>query len=91
MQTLKLNDNFSIGAETENKKFRLIIFNNGEEFVCHKTTSGQLTKFFNSDANQLFKGRLQLLKNNDTILVKVKGNIEGMISREELNRLIGTE
>ncbi|MGN6178296.1 MAG: hypothetical protein ACTHNW_03895 [Mucilaginibacter sp.] len=88
---LKINNDLSLAVEAENKKLRLIIFSNGEELVCHKTTTGQLTNFFNSDADQLFKGRLQLLKNNDTILVKVKGNIEGMIRGEELNKMIGVE
>lgn len=88
---LKINNDLSLAVEAENKKLRLIIFSNGEELVCHKTTTGQLMNFFNSDADQLFKGRLQLLKNNDTILVKVKGNIEGMIRGEELNKMIGVE
>jgi hypothetical protein len=88
MQTLKINDLFSIGVESENKKLRLIIFSNGDEYICHKTTSGELTRFFNSDTEQLFRGRLQLLKNNDNILVKIKDNIEGAVSSKDLNNLI---
>jgi len=88
MQTLKLNDLFSIGAKAENKKLRLIVFSNGEEYVCHKTTPGELTRFFNSETEQLFKGRLQLLKNNDNILVKIKGNVEGAVSSKDLSKLI---
>ena len=88
MQTLKLNDLFSMGAEAENKKLRLIIFSNGKEYVCHKTTSRELTSFFDGEKEQLFKGRLQLLKNNDNILVKIKGNIEGVVSTKDLSKLI---
>jgi len=88
MQRLKLNGHFSLGVEAENKKLRLVVFNNGEEYVCHKTTTGEFTKFIKGDTEQLFKGRLQLLKNNDNILVKIKGNVEGVVNGEELGRLI---
>lgn len=91
MNTLKLNDHLSIGVESENMKLRIIVFNNGEEFVCHKTTPGELAKFLSGDTNQLFKGRLQLLKNNGNILVKVKGNTEGVLEDKGLEVLISAK
>lgn len=91
MRKLELNDELSFGIESENKKLRLIVFNNGKEYVCHKSTAGELTRFLNNDEEQLFKGRLQLLKNNDNILVKVKGNIEGALNKNQLAALLLSE
>jgi hypothetical protein len=89
MQIIQLNNNFSLSAEAENKKLRLIILNKGEEYVCHKTTAGELLEFLAGGDNQLFKGRLQLLKNNNSILIKVKGKIEGAVNEEELKKIMG--
>jgi hypothetical protein len=47
-----------------------------------------LKRFIRTDAGHLFKGRLQLDKKNDHIVINVKGSTAGIISLTDFERLI---
>jgi len=61
------------------KKARLVVYNNGVENVCRKSTLKDLAVFMQSGENHLFKGRLQLHKVNSSINILVKGSKVGEI------------
>jgi len=81
---IKLNDDFLLGVENNEKKVRLIVYKGGVENVCRKGNSNKLKQFILSDQNTAFKGRLQLHKSMDGIVVEVKGRIAGIIKADEL-------
>jgi hypothetical protein len=64
-------DNYTFSIEpVTNRRYRLIIYKNGEEHVCRKES--------------LYKLKLQLLKHGDEIAVEVKGELIGNISKATL-------
>ena len=79
MKTLKLNDSYTLALENQEKKVRLVVYNNGVENVCRKSTIKNLTTFIQSGENHLFKGRLQLNKIPGGIGVVVKDSLVGEI------------
>jgi hypothetical protein len=82
MDILTLNNQQQLGIEPLDKRVRLIVYNNGVENVCRKEHIKNLERFIQSGDNHLFKGRLQLHKNDDAIAIKVKGHIVGSVSNE---------
>lgn len=90
MKILKLNDGYALGVENEDKKLRLIVYNNGVENVCHKSTFKNLSQFIQSSDNHLFKGRLQLYKDEVGVNIMVKGSIVGEISLPEFKNYLQT-
>jgi len=85
---LKLKNGYSFAIENEPGKVRLVVYNNGVENVCHKSTLKNLRQFIQSGDNHLFKGRLQLYKDEVGISVMVKGNIVGEISMEDFTNYL---
>jgi len=81
---IKLNDDFLLGVENNEKKVRLIVYKGGVENVCRKENFNKLKQFILSDQNTAFKGRLQLHKSMDGIVVEVKGRVAGIIKADEL-------
>ena len=79
MENLKLSDGHSLGIENGGKRVRLIVYNGGVENVCRKESLKKLEDFAQSGDNHLFKGRLQLFKDEVGINVDVKGKIVGRI------------
>ncbi|MDB5137039.1 MAG: hypothetical protein JWP37_3642 [Mucilaginibacter sp.] len=72
MATLKLDNDFTLGAEIDNKRIRLIVYRgNNVEWVCCKTNLNEISRFLKGTEPTLLKGRLQLLKDQDTIVIKV--------------------
>ncbi|RKR80297.1 hypothetical protein BDD43_0393 [Mucilaginibacter gracilis] len=86
---LKLNHNYSLGFEPHlTNGVRLIVFNGDDEWVCRKETLQNLTKFIAGPEAHVFKGRLQLYKNDDSIAVEVKGQHIGTIALAQLKGLL---
>jgi len=85
---LKLNDNCYLTTEPHNRGFRLIVTNNGIEVACRKETKRNLSEFLAQNDASIFKGRLQLVKLNNTIVIKIKGINIGIITNEQLNQLL---
>ncbi|MBW4891304.1 hypothetical protein KXQ82_16370 [Mucilaginibacter sp. HMF5004] len=75
---LSLNNTFAIEPYTK-LCVRLIVFKNGEEYVCRKESIYKLKQFLALDEGRAFKGRLQLVKRGDIIAVEVKGEVLGMV------------
>lgn len=90
MNAIKLNDQLSFSVEQEEKRLRLIVSNDQEELVCHKSNRNEIERFFRTENNHLFKGRLQLGKNGNHISIIVKDKIAGVINLVEFERLVNT-
>ncbi len=93
MAELLLDDDITLETEMEDGKLRLIIVKGNEEWVCHKTTLKEINQFLAGEEHSLFKGRLQLIKDQDNILIKVKDEIVGVVDskcfifvREDTNK-----
>jgi hypothetical protein len=83
MTMFKLDDELSFAIERCEKRARLIVYKNGVENVCRKETFGNLKRFVESNRGHIFKGRLQLNKNGESVGVEVKGKLIGIIKAEE--------
>jgi hypothetical protein len=91
MQKVPFTEPLSLGLERHDKRLRLIVFNGTEEWVCHKVSVKHAKTFLEQETAHLFKGRLQLYKKEDAIVVSVKGSNIGLISSSDFSRLISTE
>lgn len=80
MNPVKLNDAYFFTIESDGKKVRLIVTDGTNELVCRKETMNRLIRFCTEESSRIFKGRLQLLKQDGIISVEVKGNIIGTIT-----------
>ncbi|BAU56037.1 hypothetical protein [Mucilaginibacter gotjawali] len=81
---IKLNDPYFLDIENNGKNLRLVVYANGVEKVCRKTTHKSLSALIQSCENHLFKGRLQLFRNPEEISVVVKGEVVGEITADTL-------
>lgn len=88
---IKLDDRYDLAIEISGKNTRLVMYDNGVEKVCRKTTLKSLFEFIQSGENHLFKGRLQLFKNPDAIAIEVKGRVVGEITAETLLNYLETD
>ena len=84
MKIIKFNDGLSFWIEHTEKQARLVIYKDGVENVCRKSTIRKLRQFIQSDEQQLFKGRLQLVRDiSGMIAVEVKGKVAGVVPAED--------
>ncbi|MDB5088678.1 MAG: hypothetical protein JWR09_2672 [Mucilaginibacter sp.] len=83
MNILKLDNEHAFSIENLDKQVRLVVYNNGVENVCRKSTLKNIGRFIQSGDNHLFKGRLQLNKMTDGIGVVVKDSLVGKITMED--------
>lgn len=91
MPALPLTKNYTFGIEpVTNRRFRLIVFKNGEELVCRKENLKQLEDFLNNDEARAFKGRLQLYKHQNDIAVEVKGETVGTLHKADFEAYLKT-
>lgn len=88
METYELTPSFSIRIETANQRLRLIVLKDDCEFVCRKESVKNLTGFLLGATGSLFKGRLQLHKSADEILVEAKKEVIGKINTKDFQRLL---
>lgn len=85
---IKLNSSYSLSSEPHLKGVRLIVLDNGNEWVCRKESFKKLNSFLSLDGGRIFKGRLQLYKHQNAIAVEVKGNNMGEICVTQLKKLL---
>ena len=91
MTTIPLSPNYSLGIEQYQKlRVRLIIFKNSEVYVCRKESIYKVKQFLALDEGRAFKGRLQLVKDGDGIVVEVKGEVVGVVKPGDLEKLLDT-
>ncbi len=88
MAELMLDDDITLETEIEDGKLRLFITKDNVEWVCHKTTLKEINRFLAGEERSLFKGRLQLIKDQDNILIKVKNEIVGVIDNKVFYKFI---
>jgi hypothetical protein len=91
MDNLRLDGQLSLGIETYASGLRLMVFDHDEIWVCHKVRVKILKDFIKTDTGHLFKGRLQLDKSGDDILVSVKSNKAGIIRAADLEELMNAQ
>ncbi|MGN6640317.1 MAG: hypothetical protein ACTHJ8_15515 [Mucilaginibacter sp.] len=72
MSNLKLDDQLSLGIESYMGGLRLMVFDQDEVWVCHKVRVKVLKDFLKMEKGHLFKGRLQLDKSGDDVLIHKK-------------------
>lgn len=82
MESIFLDNNFKFSFEKLPHAIRLIVLKNNEEWVCRKEKLNRLLSFAEVDKEDLFKGRLQLFKNDHRINIQVKNELIGTISNE---------
>lgn len=90
MQPIILNEQLTLLFEPNHKKVRLVVLQADEELVCRKETIKKLQQFLSVKQAHIFKGRLQLSKNEDVIEVLVKQNSAGIISSNTFKKVLET-
>ena len=88
MASINLSEGLILAAETDDKRIRLIVYKNDAELVCRKTSLKEIDQFLVGVEPSLFKGRLQLLKDHDRVLIKMKADIVGITSQDMLRSLL---
>ncbi|TSD65992.1 hypothetical protein FFF34_000915 [Inquilinus sp. KBS0705] len=87
---INLPENKQLHFERDNKKIRLVLTNGDHELACRKETASKMLSFLTSANEVLFKGRLQLRKNDDdTLTVALKGAVAGTISIAAFKKELG--
>lgn len=79
---------FTFNIFPHQKKLRLVVFNNDEEYVCRIESRQKLNQFLEENDARLFKGRLQLIKNQKELFVQVKGKIVVELSIDVFKELL---
>ncbi|MEA5404707.1 hypothetical protein VB776_17365 [Arcicella sp. DC2W] len=82
---------FTFNIFPHQEKLRLVVFNNDEEYVCRIESKKTLYQFLEENNARLFKGRLQLIKNQKELFVQVKGEIVGELSIDVFKELLTTQ
>lgn len=73
MTTLPIAPNYSLTIEPYEKlRLRLIVFKDGEIYVCRKESIYKLKQFLAIDEGRAFKGRLQLVKHGDVVAIEIR-------------------
>jgi hypothetical protein len=85
---LELNGELSFAIERHKKHLRLIVYKQGQEYVCRKERSSAIERFLTTDELRIFKGRLQLWKKQNDIFVEVKGETVGVLHLQDFKKLL---
>jgi hypothetical protein len=88
MNTLKLKDDFIMRIVPYNNKVKLIIIRNNEEYVCRMEMLHKLKEFTELKEARIFRGRLQLFKEEGLINVIAKGEVAGIIDEDSFTRCL---
>ena len=88
MLLLKINNKLDLGVEHLEKKLRIVILYKKEELACRQETLKNLHYFIQSEKAHIFKGRLQLFKQTDVIVIEIKGKRLGTISAKNFVKCI---
>jgi hypothetical protein len=83
-----LDHMIEFSLESDNKRVRLVIYKNAEEWVCRKENISRIKEFLLQHEARLFKGRLQLSKVGEKIYVEVKGEVVGIIQHDDFAKMI---
>ncbi len=83
--------NTRLVIEPSDKKLRLIIINNNQEIACRKEFRNKIIDFLEKENEWLFKGRLQLRKNNNLVEVYFKKALVDCISIPLFTKMLEVE
>ena len=86
MILIALGNNQSLGIEKYGNRVRLILVQHAKEMACRKESIKTIQNFLASEDSNLFKGRIQLKKCTNNILVFFKNQQWGEISVELLRQ-----
>jgi hypothetical protein len=79
MKSMILHNGYELMFEADKNMVRLVITENGREYVCRKESFKNLETFLQTAKSNIFKGRLQLYKDPENVHVQVKGEMVGKI------------
>lgn len=88
MSSIALSPAYTLSLEPYEGGIRLVVYRNGAECVCRKERPGKLRKFLKMHEARAFRGRLQLFKQEEHIVVTVKGRAVGNTTSNVLNVLL---
>jgi hypothetical protein len=77
-----LQQGISFHIETHENRLRLVLQKDGEEWICRKESFRSLYAFLKTEDNRLFKGRLQLVKQQQQVQIIVKGTAIGSMAAD---------
>nr|WP_294943799.1 hypothetical protein [uncultured Mucilaginibacter sp.] len=89
MAQFELPGKNTLMIEQADKQLRLVISNGTTELACRKVSPSALKRFLASAETSLFKGRLQLHKNNGAVVVALKGEDMGIVALAYLEEMLG--
>ncbi len=75
-----MGNDIKFKVEASDKKLRIILINNNQEIACRKEFRNKIIDFLEKENEWLFKGRLQLRKNNNLLEVYFKKALVDCIS-----------
>ncbi len=85
MDGISIKNGFVMRMEPCDDKVRVIILRDGEEYVCRMETLKKLKEFAEIKEGSIFKGRLQLYKEEGLINVIAKGEVAGIIDEDSFS------
>lgn len=83
-----LTDNYSFGVENLGNRYRLVVHNNEKELACRKEKRNILLNFLSETSGHLFRGRLQLKKEQEVIQVYLKGECIGSLTSTQMEKYL---
>jgi len=88
MEVLTLRDGLEMYMEPYNGKVRIVIQRDKADFVCRMETLGNLKEFVALKEAKIFKGRLQLYKEEGLINVIVKNKAAGIVDEGSFEKCL---
>ncbi len=88
MGSIDLNDEQELLLEGSAAKLRLVLLESGVEQACRQSSLRELTSFLAESETALFKGRLQLHKQDDQLEVWLKNSAVGRFSKQEFEEYL---
>lgn len=79
---------FTLKMESHHSNVRIIILKDNVEMACRIEKAKTLTQFLQTTNERLFKGRLQLLSNQNSIFIFVKGDVVYEISKDAFSKML---
>ncbi|WP_231490729.1 glycogen/starch/alpha-glucan phosphorylase [Pedobacter sp. Leaf170] len=88
MENISLDNKFKLSFEKLPHTIRLIVSKNNDIWVCKKEKLKNLFAFADDGKEHLFKGRLQLIKRDNKIDIRVKHELIDTISTESFKQVL---
>ena len=87
MNSLPLNQ-YQLKIERFKNRIRIVVLHEAQEIVCRKETEKNLMNFLHNNDESLFKGRLQLMKDDSFVTILVKSIVVGKVTKADFIHLI---